>query len=130
MVGQLAGRTFISYSRRDGGAGFAAELRKSLEKENLSVWQDITALEGDRDWWSQIEDALKSKALQHLTVVTPAALESFVVRRGFRFARQEGKTVCPVKGPGLTDLSKLPRWLGLLLRSRHSRAQNEPDPSA
>jgi hypothetical protein len=26
--------------------------------------------------------------------------------------RQEGKTVCPVKGPGLTNLGTLPRWLG------------------
>jgi NB-ARC domain len=44
-------------------------------------------------------------------VVTPAALESRVVRQEIRLARQEGKTVCPVKGSGL-DLSTLPRWLG------------------
>jgi TIR domain-containing protein len=62
MVGQLAGRTFISYWRKDGGAAFAAELRKSLEKENLSVWQDIVALEGGRDWWSQIDDVLRRSA--------------------------------------------------------------------
>jgi hypothetical protein len=44
--------------------------------------------------------------LQHFVlVVTPAALESRVVREEIRLARQEGKTVCPVKGPGLTDLS-------------------------
>jgi TIR domain len=54
MLGQHPG--FISYSRKDG-AEFAADLRKTLEKENLSVWQDIVALEGGRDWWSQIEDA-------------------------------------------------------------------------
>src|SRR5262249_2315702 len=35
-----------------------------------------------------------------------------VVRREIRLARQEGKTVCPVKGTGLGDLGKLPRWLG------------------
>jgi hypothetical protein len=30
------------------------------------------ALEGGRDWWSQIEAALKSEALQHfILVVTP-----------------------------------------------------------
>jgi hypothetical protein len=34
------------------------------------------------------------------------------VRREIRLARQEGKTSCPVKGPGLGDLGKLPRWLG------------------
>src|SRR5208337_1525691 len=112
MAGQPQARTFISYSRKDG-AEFAAELRETLEKENLSVWQDLVALEGGRDWWSQIEDALKSKALQHFVlVVTPAALKRPYVRREIRLARQEGKTVCPVKGPRLRDLNKLPRWLG------------------
>ena len=105
-------RIFISYARRDG-AKFAAKLRKQLERENLSVWQDIITLEGGRDWWSQIEEALRSKTLQHFVlVVTPSALASPVVRQEIRLARQEGKTVCPVKGPGLTDLSQLPRWIG------------------
>jgi NB-ARC domain/TIR domain/APAF-1 helical domain/WD domain, G-beta repeat len=105
-------RVFISYSRR-GGAAFAAGLRARLLAENLSVWQDIVALEGGRDWWSQIEDALKSKALQHFVlIVTPAALASPVVRREIRLARQEGKTVSPIKGPGLGELGTLPRWLG------------------
>ena len=45
-------------------------------------------------------------------MVTPAALASRVVRQEIRLARQEGKTVCPVKGPGLIDLNTLPRWLG------------------
>src|SRR5262249_42060426 len=73
----------------------------------------LIALEGGRDWWSQIEDALKSKVLQHFVlVITPAALASPVVRREIRLARQEGRTVCPIKGPGLGDLGKLPRWLG------------------
>jgi len=105
-------RTFISYSRKDGRA-FAAELRARLTNENLSVWHDLIALEGGRDWWSQIEDVLKTKVLQHFVlVVTRAALESPVVRREIRLARQEGKTVSPVKGPGLGDLNNLPRWIG------------------
>jgi NB-ARC domain/TIR domain/WD domain, G-beta repeat/APAF-1 helical domain len=112
MIEQRSDRIFISYSRKDG-AEFAADLRERLLRENLSVWQDIITLEGGRDWWSQIEDALKSKALQHFVlVVTPAALASSVVRREIRLARQEGKTVCPVRGPGLEDLNDLPRWLG------------------
>ena len=112
MGGDHPGRTFISYSRKDG-AEFAAWLRGWLNERDLSVWQDILALEGGRDWWSQIEEALKSKALQHfILVVTPASLGSPVVRREIRLARQEGKTACPVKGPGLGDLGKLPRWLG------------------
>ena len=114
MIDSAPARIFISYSRRDGVAE-AAALRKKLQKQHFSLWQDIVALKGGRDWWSQIEDALKSKVLQHLVlVVTPAALESRVVRREIRLARQEGKTVSPIKGPGLRDLGKLPRWLGHL----------------
>jgi WD40 repeat protein len=45
---------------------------------------------------SQIENALRSKLLQHFVIaVTPAALASPVVRREIRLARQEGKTVSP-----------------------------------
>jgi hypothetical protein len=105
-------RIFISYSRKDSGES-AAKLREWLLSQNLSVWQDIIALEGGRDWWSQIEDALKSKTLQHFVlIVTPAALASPVVHREIRLARQEGKTVSPIKGPGLGELGNLPRWLG------------------
>jgi hypothetical protein len=112
MPDASSARVFISYSRKDGGA-FAATLRKQLERKKLSLWQDLIALEGGRDWWSQIEDALKSKTLQHfILVVTPGALASPVVRREIRLARQEGKTVCPIKGPALGDLRSLPRWLG------------------
>jgi WD40 repeat protein len=112
MPSQAEARIFISYSRKDA-AVFAAELRLTLIKEGLSVWQDIIALEGGRDWWSQIEEAVRSKSLQHFVlIVTPAALESTVVRQEVRLARQEGKTVSPIKGPGLCDLGKLPRWLG------------------
>jgi WD40 repeat protein len=112
MVSQPPGRTFISYSRKDG-ADFARDLRATLEKENLSFWQDLVVLEGGQDWWSQIENALRSKDLEHfILVITPAALESGVVKQEIRLARQEGKSVCPIKGPGVIDLNKLPRWLG------------------
>ena len=111
MIHSPPKRIFISYSRKDG-AGTAATLRKDLESRNLSVWQDVVALEGHRDWWSQIEDALRAKALQHFVlVVTKGALESQVVRREIRVARQEGKTVSPVRGPGL-DPADVPRWFG------------------
>jgi hypothetical protein len=112
MPDPASARIFVSYSRKDG-AGFAADLREKLLTKNLSVWQDLVALEGGRDWWSQIEEAIRSKALQHFVlIVTPAALASPVVRREIRLARQEGKTVSPIKGPGLGELGTLPRWLG------------------
>jgi TIR domain/NB-ARC domain len=105
-------RIFISYSRKDGDP-LAAKLRELFVEQGLSVWQDLIALEGGRDWWSQIEDVLKAKALHHFVlVVTPGALESPVVQCEIRLARQEGKTVSPVRGPGPADVGKLPRWLG------------------
>jgi WD40 repeat protein len=114
MSKPAAARIFISYSRKDGAA-LAAQLRRDLEAKGFVIWQDLVALEGGRDWWSQIEGALKSKALQHfILVVTPQALASPVVRREIRLARQEGKTFLPIKGPGLGDLNALPRWIGQL----------------
>ena len=106
MPDPTSARVFVSYSRKDGAA-FAADLCEKLRKEDLSVWRDLVALEGGRDWWSQIEEAIRSKALQHFVlVVTPAALASPIVRREIRLARQEGKTVSPVKAPGSANLEK------------------------
>ena len=112
MPDPASARIFVSYSRKDGAA-FAANLRTKLLKKDLSVWQDLVALEGGRDWWSQIEETIRSKALQHFVLIlTPAALASPVVRREIRLARQEGKTVSPIKGPGLGELGTLPRCEG------------------
>jgi hypothetical protein len=47
-------------------------LREKLLGQQLSVWQDIVSLEGGRDWWSQIEEALKSKALEHFVLLVYA----------------------------------------------------------
>lgn len=105
MADDRPARIFVSYSRKDGAAA-AADLRAWLEREGLSVWQDIVALRGGPDWWSQIEAALRSKSLDHFVlVVTPGALES-------RYVRQEGKAACAVEGPGLPAKGKVPRWIG------------------
>jgi hypothetical protein len=105
-------RIFISYSTKDGKA-CADSLRGELEGLGFSVWQDLVALKGGADWWSQIETALKSKALQHfILIVTPGALASAVVRREIRLARQEGKTISPIRGPNVPNFTALPRWLG------------------
>jgi TIR domain len=50
-------RVFISYARADGEK-YAQSLRKRLEKEQIPLWQDRVSLEGRRDWWFQIEEAL------------------------------------------------------------------------
>lgn len=114
MTAPAPARIFISYATADGAA-FAAKLRRDLEAQGFSIWQDIVALQGNADWWSQIENALRAKELQHfILVVTPGALASPVVRREIRLARQEGKTVSPVRGPGIENIATLPRWLGNL----------------
>jgi hypothetical protein len=85
--GGSSARIFISYSRKDGGS-FSADLHEKLLGQQLSVWQDIVSLEGGRDRWSQIEEALKSKALEHFVLlVTPEALEIDASQSGEGSAR-------------------------------------------
>ena len=104
---------FISYARSDGEA-FAHRLRQRLEKQNIKLWQDRVALEGGRDWWLQITEALDNVQFMAL-VVTPNALKSEYVRKEWRYARQQGVCVYLIKGwvkgaPNL-DFNSLPRWM-------------------
>ena len=89
-------RVFISYARSDGAA-FAKKLRQDLEKENIPCWQDRQGMEGGRDWWEQIKEAL-DHAEYMVLVITPAAIKSPIIRREWRYARSQGVCVYPVKG--------------------------------
>jgi WD40 repeat protein len=100
---------FLSYARSDGAA-FAAELRARLEAESVPLWQDRGGLEGGRDWWLQITEALDQVEFMAL-VLTPNALRSEIVRKEWRYARQQGVCVYPVLGDRNLDFSTLPRWL-------------------
>src|SRR6266567_3516234 len=102
-------RVFLSYARADGQE-FAKELRTRLESEHISLWQDRKSLEGGRDWWFQIVEALDQVEFMVL-VMTPAALESSIVRKEWRYARQQGVCVYPVKGPLPIDFANLPHWM-------------------
>jgi hypothetical protein len=105
-------RIFVSYSRHDGYE-FARRLRQQLEKAGFTLWQDLIALRGGRDWWAQIERALKASSVEHLVlVVTPGALTSSMVQKELRLARQEGVEISPVKGEKSLRLDAVPRWLG------------------
>ncbi len=53
----VAPRVFLSYARADGEA-FATDLRQRLEARHIPVWQDRIGMEGGRDWWLQITEAL------------------------------------------------------------------------
>lgn len=87
---------FISYSR-SGGEAFAQRLRMRLEREGIPLWQDRVGLEGGRDWWLQITEAL-NKVEYMVLVMTPNALCSPIIRKEWRYARQQGVCVYPVKG--------------------------------
>jgi hypothetical protein len=103
-------RIFISYSRADG-ENFATDLRKRLEAENLALWQDRDRMEGGVGWWKQITDALDAVEFMVL-VATPAAIASAVVKKEWRYARQQGVCVYPVQVPGLPlDFPAMPKWM-------------------
>jgi TIR domain len=104
-------RIFVSYARRDGRE-LAAELRARLAEHGFSLWQDLADMEGGRDWWRQITEAVDG--VEHvLLAVTPGALASEVVRREWRYARQQGRCVVPVTKGGTAglDLANLAGWM-------------------
>ncbi|MBX3606974.1 MAG: TIR domain-containing protein [Piscinibacter sp.] len=108
-----APRVFVSYARRDG-EDFARGLRERLAAQGLTLWRDREGLEGGRDWWLQITEALDQVVFLVL-VMTPAALASELVRREWRYARQRGVTVYPVIAAPDLDFAAMPRWM----RSAH-----------
>ncbi|HEU4937327.1 MAG TPA: TIR domain-containing protein [Vicinamibacterales bacterium] len=100
---------FISYARSDGEA-LAKDVSARLHDEGISLWRDLDRLEGGRDWWLQITAALDQ--VEFLVVImTPAATQSELVRREWRYARQRGVCVYPVKATENTDFDSLPRWM-------------------
>jgi hypothetical protein len=107
----MARGVFISYSRNDGEA-FADRLRALLEKEGIPLWQDRVGMEGGRDWWLQITEALKQVEFMVL-LMTPNALCSPIIRKEWRCARQQGVCVYPVKAVARQrfDFASLPRWM-------------------
>jgi WD40 repeat protein len=106
-------RVFLSYARSDGEQ-FATELRQRLEAEHIPLWQDRVGMEGGRDWWLQIKEALDVVEFMVL-VMTPAAMKSKMVREEWRYARQQGVCVYPVKGEPDLDFKDMPHWM----RSAH-----------
>jgi len=102
-------RVFISYARSDGEP-FATDLRQRLLAEHIPLWQDRVGMEGGRDWWQQITEALDQVEFMVL-VMTPAAMQSPMVRKEWRYARQQGVCVYPVKGIPTLDFASLPHWM-------------------
>jgi WD40 repeat protein len=104
---------FLSYARKDGEE-FATGLRKRLQTQEpeISLWQDRAEMEGGVGWWKQIEEALGQVRFL-VIVMTPAAMQSEMTRKEWRYARQRGVNVYPVKGcPDVElDYVSLPNWM-------------------
>ena len=106
-------RIFLSYARKHGEA-FATALRQRLQREHpeLPLWQDRAEMEGGVGWWIQIEEALDR--VEFLVIVmTPRALASEITRKEWRYARQRGVIVYPVKGvpDAELDFDSVPNWM-------------------
>ncbi len=102
-------RVFISYARADGEQ-FATKLRQYLQAANIPLWQDRIGMEGGKDWWQQITEALDQVEFMVL-VMTPAALHSPIVRKEWLYARQQAVCVYPVKAVPNLDFASLPHWM-------------------
>jgi hypothetical protein len=104
---------FLSYARADGETR-AAELRERLAREapDIEIKQDRLFLEGGVGWWKQIAAAIDSVEFLIL-LVTPAAMASGNVEKEWRYARERGVCVYPVKGAPDPELqfAKMPRWM-------------------
>jgi hypothetical protein len=113
MTGKTRSGVFLSYARIDGEQ-FAATLRERLQEiaPDIVVKQDRTLLEGGVGWWKQLADAIDSVEFLVL-VMTPSSMQSETVRKEWRYARQQGVGVFPVKGASDSELpfSDLPRWM-------------------
>jgi WD40 repeat protein len=113
MLGRQKGGVFLSYAR-DDGENFTQELRTRLQGEapDIVIKQDRILLEGGLGWWQQIKDAIDSVDFLVL-VMTRAAFASGNVQKEWRYARQQGVCVYPVKGVPDEELrfSELPRWM-------------------
>ena len=113
MLGRSKGGVFLSYARADGEE-FAARLRERLRREasDIEIKQDRLVLEGGVGWWKQITDAIDSVDFLVL-VMTPSAMTSEMVRKEWRYARQQGVCVYPVKAASDASLgfASLPRWM-------------------
>src|SRR5947209_4118638 len=104
-----AARVFLSYARADGEE-LARDLYGRLEQVGIPCWMDRSGMEGGRDWWLQIVEKLKQVEFLVL-VMTPAAIASPNVRKEWRYARQQGVCIYPVKASADLNFASLPRWM-------------------
>jgi hypothetical protein len=111
MIGKQRSGVFLSYARADG-EGFARTLRERLAENapDIVVKQDRLLLEGGVGWRKQLTEAIDLVEFLIL-VMTQSTMQSATVRKEWRYARQQGVCVYPVKGARELQFSQLPRWM-------------------
>ncbi len=106
---QKTPRVFIAY-HIDDGRNLSAKARNTLQAKGVSVWKDLIPQQGQRDWLQQVTQAIERVDFLVL-IMTPAAVESRLMRRLWRMAHQGGTCIYPVTEADNIDFSLLPRWI-------------------
>jgi WD40 repeat protein len=113
MIGSQRNGVFLSYARNDAEQ-FASTLRERLREQapDIDIKQDRILLEGGVGWWEQLKKAIESVEFLIL-VMTPSTMQSETVRKEWRYARQQGICVYPVKAAPDSELNfpELPQWM-------------------
>ena len=86
-------QVFISYSRKYFGVYRSAGCR--LAVAGLTVWYDLSGLDGGTQWETEIQVAIEQSQF-FLAVLSPNALESKWVVREFLYAEKRGIKIIPV----------------------------------
>jgi hypothetical protein len=86
-------RVFLSYSHKD--RFFAELLQLKLEKEDVSVWRDRSALRAGEDWRAAI-DAGVGEASVIIFIASVASCDSHYVTYEWASGMGKGKPVLPV----------------------------------
>lgn len=89
----MAQHIFISYAHEDNH--FVLKLARDLRQQGLPVWLDQWETLPDTDWDRALERAIRASR-SFLIVLSPAAVNSWVVRDQFVVAFETGKTIVPV----------------------------------
>jgi tetratricopeptide (TPR) repeat protein len=82
---------FIS-TMDDEGRAIARELRERFSQNGVALWPDLSELKVKGDTWQQIT-AILDQAKAMVLVMTPEAMQSDLVRKQWRYARQQGVSV-------------------------------------
>lgn len=103
-LGDVIAYTFISYAHED--THFALKLAYHLKRHNLAVRIDQWDVPPEADWDKAIERMIRS-CDHFLVILSPAAINSWVVREQWSGAAEAGKTIIPI----LYQSCKLPASL-------------------